>query len=205
LVISTVYWLMHFAVLGRNDQPGVIDKVGQLLHNDDLLPLKYLAPPKGKTVAIPFSDRIAYHFSNNIRIYDSGGKPKRPLQVASSAELTTPQRAMERAGFLQRVENTPIQGHSGGSIIGRGRGAMPPPDSRPTPSAPNLAREEFFPSSHADAAGSSSLLDDTTVKGQLTVQAMLAAFAATHSNCGRAKNGGARGKRFTHSVWTTHT
>lgn len=119
LVQSTALWLMNMGVTHEANHPGVFDKVSCLLHKElpaTMLQLKGSASSK-KPASVGqnlFSRRIQDYMKNTIR------KGDWQLQVRSSAELSTPLRALKDAGKVRECDS-PVQGHSGKSIIGRGR------------------------------------------------------------------------------------
>lgn len=117
LIKSTVIWLLRHGCVNRDDSPNVIRTAGELLHA--IIPLHACQVPKGKTAAVPFDKRIFQYFQNHITRSDSEFQ----LQVSPDEELTTPMRALDRAGLIQICDSgvIPIQGHSGKSIIGKPR------------------------------------------------------------------------------------
>jgi hypothetical protein len=121
LVFASVIHLVRQGVVCKSDHPGVIERFGELLHAEDLLPLNLLQCPKGKKSATTFADRIVYFMANKIRPRD--GQHGLVLEVPSDGQFNTPLRALEEGGYVKRCEPgvSPTQGHSGRSIIGRGR------------------------------------------------------------------------------------
>ena len=117
LIKSTVLWLLRHGCVNRDDSPNVIRTAGELLHA--IIPLHACQVPKGKTTAVPFDKRIFQYFQNHITRSDSEFQ----IQVSPDEELTTPMRALERAGMVKICDSGegPLQGHSGKSIIGKPR------------------------------------------------------------------------------------
>ena len=119
LVQSTALWLMRMGVINRSEHPGVIDQAGKKLH--DILPLDILSGGHsngGRPTS--FGTRINTYLGNHVR-NDTGTLA---IEVPLDEELNTPMRALDRAGLVARVAE-PTQGHSGGSILGKGRQRMP--------------------------------------------------------------------------------
>lgn len=129
LVQSTALWLINMGVTHEAYHPGVFDKVGSLLHKElpaTMLQLKGSAASSKKPGSAGqnlFSRRIQDYMKNTIR------KGDWQLQVPSNAELRTPLRALKAAGKVREC-NSPVQGHSGKSIIGRGRSADVEPQNK---------------------------------------------------------------------------
>ena len=121
LCLSAAIWLARQGVICRSTSPRVIERFGELLH--ELLPMSVLQVPKGRKCPVPFADRINNAFVNKLRRRGADGKFLYPLQVRHDEVLEGPLKALECAGMLVRCEPDvePIQGHSGKSIIGRGR------------------------------------------------------------------------------------
>ena len=90
LVRSTAIWLLRQGVVNREDNPGVIQTAGELLH--EIVPLHLCQAKKGQTHATDFSSRIFSYFQNHVTRTGSDFT----LQVAHDAPLTTPMRALER-------------------------------------------------------------------------------------------------------------
>ena len=124
LVQSTCVWLMRQGVIGRTEHPGVITEVGTKLH--DIISIDKLHATKGK--ATTFAHRINVYLANHVR--NSTGSLK--LEVGEAEELNTPMKALESAGLVSRVPE-PKQGHSGQSIVGKGRSRAPAVDPHPFP------------------------------------------------------------------------
>ena len=117
LVKSCAIWLMLRGTINLEDSPGVIQKVGDLLH--DIIPLHLLQKRPGGVPAIDFAGKIVGFLRNHV----TSSKRDLTLQVPHDASLNTPMRALEHQGLLQRLDegHEPVQGHSGNSIIGKGR------------------------------------------------------------------------------------
>ena len=101
--------------MNKEDNPGVIQKAGELLH--EYIPLHFLQVPKSKTAATDFPTRI-YSFMQN---HMTRANADFTLQVAHDAELNTPMKALEGAGIVERLPEgeLPAPGHSGKSIFGK--------------------------------------------------------------------------------------
>lgn len=133
LIVSTAVWLARMGVVCKTDHPGVIDRVGELLHSEELLPMKYLAVSKGSRHPTSFSDRINYFLINHPRRRNAEGNRSFVIEVCHDEELDTPLRALRSHGYLTIMDEgvEPAQGHSGKSIIGMGRpkrSESPPPN-----------------------------------------------------------------------------
>ena len=115
LVQSTAIWLVSQGVVNKEDNPGVIQRVGELLH--EYIPLHFCHIPKNKTMAVDFATRI-YAFMQNHMTRNGADFT---LQVAHDADLNTPMKALEDAGMIDRLAEgeIPAQGHSARSIYGK--------------------------------------------------------------------------------------
>ena len=122
LVQSTAVWLMRQGVISKSEHPGVIDEAGTQLHA--IIPLEHLKGSKGGKPTT-FAHRIDVFLGNHVR-FESGTWR---IEVAQDTALNTPMRALDEAGYVKRVDN-PAQGHSGQSILGKGRN--PPTDNLPS-------------------------------------------------------------------------
>ena len=91
LVHSTGIWLARVGVLFKQDYPHVVEKVGELLYDEKLLPMSLLAVAKGKHTAIPFADRIKNFLINYPRRTDADGKRLLVLEVPHDMRLWTRQ------------------------------------------------------------------------------------------------------------------
>ena len=123
LVHSTAIWLMRLGVISKSEHPGVIDEAGSQLHK--IIPLDHMRGAKGGRPTT-FSHRIDVYLGNHVR-FESGSCR---VEVRHDETLNTPMKALDDAGFVKRVDS-PTQGHSGLSILGKGRERMPGPLSDP--------------------------------------------------------------------------
>ena len=127
LVNSTCFWLLRQGVINKEDSPGVISTAAELLHN--IIPLAKLQVPPGKTKALGFETRLSQWFGN----YITREKATFALTVSPDEELNTPLRDLLDAGKVKVCGDgeLPIQGHSGKSIVGRGRTKVTSPTAPP--------------------------------------------------------------------------
>lgn len=120
LVQSTAIWLIRLGVTHTSSHPGVFRKVGLLMHDPKCLPMSMLqAGSSGKV--IPFENRLEEFMKNRIRNKNSTFQ----LEVSSEEQLNTPLRSLlklekPRVRVCEPGE-TPAQGHSGRSILGKAR------------------------------------------------------------------------------------
>lgn len=161
MVISTVIWLQRMGVVCKTDHPHVIERVGELLHAEELLPLKYLAVPRGAARATTFAERINHFLINKPRRRDGDGKRLFIIEAAHDEELTTPTRALQTEGYLVVCEagKQPTQGHSGKSIIGLGRKV---PAARPP--SPVLVRDTSEKDAEPSPAPAASVASTASVQ-----------------------------------------
>lgn len=118
LVHSTGIWMIRNGITHTSDHPGVYAKINQMLH--EIVPMNMLTRGnKGSRKPTSFGSRIEDYIKNYIRNVSRDFK----LEVAADEVLSTPLRALQKINKLKVCEEgeEPIQGHSGKSIIGKGR------------------------------------------------------------------------------------
>ena len=189
LIRSACIWLMRQGCINKEDSPGVISKMGDLLHV--IVPLHMCQVPQGRTRATDFASRIFAFFQNQVTRQGADFQ----LQVPEEEKLTTPLRALQDAGKLKVLGpgELPPQGHSGKSIVGKGRQKLfeeeagasipfPTPDHlKPVQAAP---RESVPLSQSPPMAGRPSVSSSQEeekgkrVENQLNAASMLSALAA---------------------------
>ena len=187
LVTSAAVYLLLDGVMTKKRHPRVIEHFGSMLHG--ILPLAVCAIPKGKKTPTSFDERIANWLIDKIRRSSSGWQ----LEVAkgtviADSFLLTRLQELSRLKVCEEGE-LPAQGHSGKSILGKGR-RRPPEDGETTAAAAETAGT---PASASDAAAASVAATATSsstspkpastptraslVSRQLTVSAMLNSLA----------------------------
>ena len=111
LVASTGIWLARMGVVNRKDQPGVIARVGSLLQ--DIIPLDFV-DRGARSAPLAFGTKLDNYMEDYIR------RGPFTIETSLNEELNTPLRALKERGKVVQV-SSPTQGHSGQSILLKGR------------------------------------------------------------------------------------
>jgi hypothetical protein len=138
LVSATGIFLANHGVVNRADAPKMIESVCHQIQEKSGFNDKMIA--RGNRVRpVPFVQKVVTWLQDNI------GRGSFKLQVREGSELTTPQRDLQLRGKVVIVPS-PIQGHSGNSIVGRGRVGPSIPEDSPM-QFPGTAASPPLPSS----------------------------------------------------------
>ena len=123
LVQSCAIWLAsELGVLGEEEHPGVLQKVGNLIRANGLR-TECLALDINQKVAPSIEKRIESWLVNHVRRDRASFKLQIPHDAPASPDLAPPLRKLLSKGKLKRcaADESPVQGHSARSILGKGR------------------------------------------------------------------------------------